>query len=97
MAGNGGGSGDMIVGSEGSGGGEGGAEDPDVVVKGGGWAGTVEEEGEFVLRADAHCGKLSDVDTILLGLFVTPLGDGSLIEADRDASNFEAGVDNSGS
>jgi hypothetical protein len=68
----------------------------DVVVNGGGGAGTVtvEEEGEFVLRSDAHCGKLSDLGTLLLGLFATPLGDGGLVKADWDASDFEAGVDN---
>jgi len=52
MAGNGYGSGDVIIGGEGCGGGEGGAEDTDVVVEGGRGAGTVVEEGKFVLRAD---------------------------------------------
>jgi hypothetical protein len=96
MAGNGGGGGDVIFGGECCGGGEGGTDDPDMVIESGGGAGAIEEEGEFVLRADAHGGKLSNVGAILRCFLFAPQGDGGLVEADGDAANFEAGGDDGG-
>jgi len=97
MAGNGYGSGDVIIGGEGCGGGEGGAEDTDVVVEGGRGAGTVVEEGKFVLRADIKGSEPLDKFAILRSLLVTPVGDGTFVKADRDATNLETICDNVGS
>jgi hypothetical protein len=69
----------VIICGKGGRGGEGGAEDADVVVELGGGPGAIEEEGELVLRVEIDVYDAVDEGAVLLGLLVAPGLDGLVV------------------